>query len=85
MPRAGPSRSQPSQYHSQRPRGRRADPEDSDDNDNDTHNADSDIDMDLDATQKRTDGDDDVSLIHLWWCTPRLGVSCPPAPRQKSA
>ncbi|KAF8552302.1 MAGE-domain-containing protein [Imleria badia] len=55
-----PSWRGPSQYQSQRTRGRRADPQEDDDNENDSPNMDSDVDMDVNATQgKRTDGDDD--------------------------
>lgn len=72
MPRAGPSRSQPSQHHSQRTRGRRADSEDDDDSENDSPNANPDDDVNIDASQpRRTQGgdSDDVSL-RIGGCAP---------------
>ncbi|KAG8215919.1 MAGE-domain-containing protein [Butyriboletus roseoflavus] len=64
MPRAGPSRTQPqpSQYHSQRVRGRRANTNDGDDNEHDAPEMDPDDDMNADATQARgADADDHLN------------------------
>ena len=67
--RAGPSRSQrsqqPSQYHSQRRRGGRADPEDDENSDDDGPEMDPDGDMDIEQTQGGDADGSDASLTRL--------------------